>query len=154
MFNSAAFCFAFAFTLGLGFFNRNNKSTSCGSTTMRIEPIKPSPTFGYSNKLKTLYKKGKLPVKYGFYGDVLTPKNVSLEHLLPHSKGGKTELSNLVLASKAKNNARGAGDLKDYIDPDAFKQYVDQFIGFKTKGFDGNKYVSMILKTINELLSK
>ena len=36
---------------------------------MIIQPIPPnSPTFGYSNQLKTLYRKGKLPVKYGFYG--------------------------------------------------------------------------------------
>lgn len=119
---------------------------------MRIEPIKPTPSFGYSNKLKTLYKKGKLPIKYGFYGDVLTPKNVSLEHLLPHSKGGKTVMSNLVLASKEKNGARGNGDLKDFIDPEAFKQYVEQFIGLKTKDFDGNKYIQSILKTINELI--
>ena len=75
---------------------------------MRIQPIPPnSPTFGYSHPLKTLYRQGKLPVRYGFYGDKLTQKNVSLEHLKPHSKGGKTELSNLVLASKQKNQARG-----------------------------------------------
>lgn len=36
---------------------------------MKIQPIQPnSPTFGYSNQLKTLYRQGKLPVRYGFYG--------------------------------------------------------------------------------------
>ena len=79
---------------------------------MIIQPIQPnSLTFGYSHQLKTLYRKGKLPVKYGFYGDKLTQKNVSLEHLKPHSKVGKTELSNLVLASKQKNQAKGNEEL-------------------------------------------
>lgn len=73
---------------------------------MRIQPIQ-QPTFQYNSPLKTLYRKGELPVIYGFYGDRLTQKNVSLEHLKPHSKGGKTVLSNLVLASKQKNQARG-----------------------------------------------
>lgn len=36
---------------------------------MIIQPIPPnSPSFGYSNQLKTLYRQGKLPVRYGFYG--------------------------------------------------------------------------------------
>ena len=121
---------------------------------MKIGPTRPQPTFGYSNKLKTLYKKGQLPIKYGFYGDALTKSNVSLEHLLPHSKGGKTELSNLVLASKEKNNARGAEDLANYFNPDTFKQYLDQFIDIKVKGFNGNDYIDKIIKTVKTLLSK
>ena len=42
---------------------------------MRIQPIPPnSPTFGYSNQLKTLYRQGKLSVKYDFYGDIKITK--------------------------------------------------------------------------------
>lgn len=110
-------------------------------------------SFGYSSKLKTYYKSGKLPsVKYGFYGDKLTLKNVSLEHLLPHSKGGTTTLDNLVLASKENNMKRGNEDIKKYLNADNLKRYVSQFIGVKLKDFDGNKYVSDILRTINKLL--
>ena len=71
---------------------------------MLIKKIKPyEPSFGYSSPLKTIWKKGGLPtVKKGFYGDTLTKKNVSLEHLKARSKGGKTSLENLVLASKEK----------------------------------------------------
>lgn len=61
---------------------------------MRIEPIQTQPTFGYNHPLKSLYKSGQLNLKYGFYGGKLTRKNVTLEHLKPHSKGGKTELNN------------------------------------------------------------
>lgn len=117
---------------------------------MRIKSI-DGISFKYSSPLKTLYKKGKLPVKYGFYGDVLTLKNVSLEHLLPHSKGGKTRLDNLVLASKEKNNLRGDKDLKDFLNMDAVTTYLCQFMGVKRRGFDGDEYIAGILKTIKEL---
>lgn len=67
---------------------------------------------------------------------------------------GKTELDNLVLASKNNNSTRGNRDIKDFINPKNFKRYVEQFIGIKYKDFNGNKYILGILKTINELLDK
>lgn len=64
--------------------------------------------FKYNNILKTLYKKGKLPtVKYDIYGKELTKNTVSLEHIVPHSKGGPIKTSNLALADKYENNKRG-----------------------------------------------
>lgn len=128
-----------------------NRRTPCD--TMRIEPTS-GPTFGYSNKLKTLYKLGKLPIKYGFYGDILSTKNVSLEHLQPKSKGGKSTLSNYVLASKRNNTLRGNDDLSEHFNPEAAERYLNQFINIKAKGFDGNEYIKMILKTIETLLNK
>ena len=119
---------------------------------MNIPPILPnSPSFGYSNQLKTLYRQDKLPVKYGFYGDKLTQKNVSLEHLKPHSKGGKTELSNLVLASKQKNQARGNADIRNFANKVTIIKYLSQFIDIKIKDFDGNKYINGIIKTLTNL---
>ena len=119
---------------------------------MKIQPIQQnSPTFGYSSPLKTLYKKGDLPIKYGFYGDRLTQKNVSLEHLKPHSKGGKTELSNLVLASKQKNQARGNADIRNFANKETIAKYLSQFIDVKIKDFDGNRYINGIIKTLRNL---
>ena len=119
---------------------------------MIIQPIPPnSPTFGYSNQLKTLYRQGKLPIRYGFYGDKLTQNNVSLEHLKPYSKGGKTELSNLVLASKQKNQARGSADIRNFANKETIVKYLSQFIDVKIKGFDGNKYINGIIKTLRNL---
>ena len=120
---------------------------------MIVRPIPPnSPTFGYSNILKTLYKKGDLPIKYGFYGGELSPKTVSLEHLKPHSKGGKTVLSNLVLTTKNNNNRRGDKPLGLFFIWEYVDQYLDQFIGLKVKGFDGDLYIKMIRKTLDELV--
>ena len=65
-------------------------------------------SFGYSSPLKTLWKEGKLPtVEVGMYGGKLTKENICLEHIQPHSKGGKTMLSNLALTTMENNNNRG-----------------------------------------------
>lgn len=112
-------------------------------------------SFGYSSILKTLYKKGKLPtVQYGFYGEKLTPKNCSLEHLVPHSKGGRTELDNLVLATKKNNSIRGNKSLIPFLDVKNAMKYLNQFIGVKEFGFNGNDYVLSILKTLTKIFEK
>ena len=119
---------------------------------MIVKPIQQnSASFGYSHPLKTLYIKGKLPVKYGFYGDRLTKKNVSLEHLKPFSKGGKTELNNLVLASKQKNQDRGNADIRNFANIETIIKYLSQFIDVKIDWFDGNKYINGIIKTLRNL---
>lgn len=120
--------------------------------------MKPSPVdstvFGYSNPLKTMFKKGQLPsVKYGFYGEKLTTKNVTLEHLLPCSQGGKTELKNLVLATANKNQERGISPLSSMLNWEYAGRYLEQFRDVKLKNFDGNKYIDMILNTIRELIN-
>ena len=114
----------------------------------------PNPNFGYSHALKTAWKKGKIPqVKYGFYGERLTKKNISLEHLKPISQGGKTEWKNLVLASNKINNARGDKPLEQFLDLKAMARYLEQFKNIKVKGFDGNKYIAMILETVGGLIN-
>lgn len=120
---------------------------------MRVEPTKPQPTFGYSHQLKTLYKRGQLPqVKIDIYGNRLSHKSVSLEHLLPVSDGGKTELGNLALATKESNNKRGNKPLREVLNLSAMARYLEQFKNLKVKGFDGNEYIKKILETIGELL--
>lgn len=120
---------------------------------MRLQTIH-SPSFGYSHPLKTAWKKGALKqVQYGFYGERLTKRNISLEHLKPISQGGKTEWKNLVLASNKINNARGDKPLAEFLDLKAMARYLEQFKNIKVKGFDGNKYIAMILETVGGLLN-
>lgn len=99
-----------------------------------------------------MYKQGKLPIKYGIYGGKLNQKNVSLEHLLPHSYGGKTELSNLALATKENNSTRGNQPLKNVLNLKTLGTYLDQFKNIHTKLFDGNEYIKQVLQTIGEIL--
>lgn len=122
---------------------------------MKIYPLdkfKYNPSFGYSSPLKTLYLKGHLPVKYGFYGDRLDKNNVSLEHLLPKSKGGKTSLDNLVLASKNKNQLRGNRPISKFINLNAMQTYINQFQNIKHADFNGNAYIKGVLNTITRLI--
>ena len=127
---------------------------------MKIEPIehkfgKPKPypiAFGYYNILKTLYQKGKIKPKYGLYGDRLTKDTVSLEHIVPKSKGGKTETGNLALTSKKMNNLRGNKPIEDFLTPENLARYIDYFLHVKIPEFDGVKYVKELLKSINKAL--
>jgi hypothetical protein len=109
-------------------------------------------TFGYHNILKTQYLKGNLKtVKYGFYGDKLNKKNVSLEHLQPKSKGGKSELFNFVLASKSRNQARGNKDIQPFVDKENAMRYLLQFVGIKAENFNSDNYIKDILNTLKNL---
>ena len=140
------------FLLGAGFYNYFHANTQEGAKPQSNVKRTSCPSFGYKSVLKTKWRKGKLPtVKYGFYGDVLTQDNLSLEHLKAHSKGGKTVLSNLVLASKPKNEARGNQDIRDYVDKEKAVKYLKQFIDIKLKDFNGNKYIIEIKKTLRRL---
>lgn len=108
--------------------------------------------FGYSSPLKTLFKKGKLPtVTKGFYGGTLTKDTVSLEHLIPHSQGGRTELSNLVLATKENNNLRSNLPIKDFINIEQVKIYLKQFQGVLTDNLNGEKYIKNIIRTLRKM---
>lgn len=109
-------------------------------------------TFGYHSVLKTQYVKGNLKsVKYGFYGDRLNNKNVSLEHLLPKSKGGKSKLTNFVLASRKQNWKRGNDDIQQHIDKPNAMRYLLQFVGVKAENFIGDNYIKDILNTLKSL---
>lgn len=118
---------------------------------MEIQNSSPNVNFGYSSSLKTLFKKGKLKITKGFYGGELTLKNVSLEHLVPHSQGGKTELSNLVLATKENNNRRSNLPIKDFINVEHVQEYLKQFSGVITGNLNGDIYIQKIIETLKKM---
>jgi len=120
---------------------------------MDVQPV-DTIIFRYSSPLKTMYKRGKLPsVKYDFYGEVLTPKNCTLEHLKCRCYGGRTELKNLVLSTANKNQERGIRPLGEVLNWEHAGRYFEQFKDIKLNNFDGNKYIEMVLNTIKELLN-
>ena len=122
---------------------------------MIVQPIDPIITFGYSSPVKTLYKKGKLPtVIYGFYGEELSPKSTTIEHLKCVAHGGKTTLDNVVLTSANKNQERGIRPLKEVFSWEAAGRYLEQFKDISVERFNGNQYIQGILKTINEVLKQ
>lgn len=123
---------------------------------MRVDRI-DSVNFKYNHPLKTLWKQGKLPqVKIGLYNNKLTKKNVSLEHELPVSKGGKSILENYALASREANSERGNDDIKKFLTVDMIRNYLIQFVNLIVKRdkevvFDGNKYIQMQINNFKKL---
>lgn len=121
---------------------------------MKIIPINQI-SFCYKHFLKTYYLQGKLPnVQKGFYGGELTKDNVTLEHLLPHSKGGKTSLNNLALSENIKNWQRSNKPLAEFFNKEAFEQYCEQFKEIKLPYFNGDEYIKQITNTIERLLKQ
>lgn len=109
-------------------------------------------TFCYKSVLKTLYKKGELPeVVKDIYGKVLTPENVTIEHIIPKSKKGASNLTNYALANARDNMSRSSDDLLKYTTIENIKEYFEQFIGVKRQGFDGDKYIKNAKKTLKKL---
>lgn len=118
---------------------------------MGVPPINVSFN-GYNNILKKSWRRGELPeVTHGFYGDELTQDNLSLEHLKCKSEGGTLDIANTVLTSKHKNNLRGTRPLKDVVDVEIAKRYLAQFKDILIKGFDGNKYIYLVKKTLSQM---
>lgn len=121
---------------------------------MKAEPIYPM-TFKYHHPLKTAWLRGELPtVKYGLYGELLTPKNISLEHLKPVSKGGKTTFDNLALADKKINNKRGSEPIEKFVTIEMIRKYLRQFKDVKTVRVDGNEYIKGIKDFFKKLMEE
>lgn len=133
-----------------------------------ILPIKiDNISFGYKTAVSKLFREGKLPsVVKGFYGGELSvnPKSlnrVSNEHLVPKSKGGSTELFNIVLATAKNNSDRSNEPLSKYFDKKAADEYWEQFKDVivkyqdkkKLRVFDGNKYIKDTQNTVKKILA-
>ena len=151
-----------------------NKTSMCQRDKEVTEKVKLLQTgfyypvsFGYHHPLKTAWVKGKLPwLQYGFYGERLTKKNVSIEHLQPvadfkkvyspeKAKRLATTWENVVLASNRINNLRGCEPLSSVIDYEAMGKYLQQFEGKYIEGFGtGEQYIKGILDTVNRLIQQ
>lgn len=108
-------------------------------------------SFGYSNPLKTEFRKGTFSLSRGAYGDKLSVKNASLEHIKPKSKGGKSEIANFLLVSKNQNWSRGNQDFDLFIKEHPEKiltiqEYLNELRGVI---IDGINYVKVVVKTLN-----
>ena len=118
---------------------------------MEINPI--NPIVFKKNVLKKEWLKGNLPtVQKGIYGGILTPENISLEHVNCKCFGGKTKTFNLALATQEFNNLRGNQPLKDFLNKDVFIQYLEQFEKVNLPNFNGIEYIKGLIKTVIDVL--
>ena len=106
------------------------------------------PNFGYNHKLKTDFKKGRLPIKFDLAGFELDRKNVTLDHVQPKSQGGENTLFNYTLASKWFNSFRGVVPLCKLITKEMFEKWARQFEGITVCGVAGEEYTEEIKKKI------
>lgn len=120
---------------------------------MRIPPVTVQISFKYRNRLKTEWLKGNLPeLVHDFYdGSKLDPKTVTLEHLKPHSLGGKTTITNLVLTSYQNNVKRGNKDIRQYINIEAARKYLEEARKINSHGINGNYYADSIINRLKSL---
>ena len=110
-------------------------------------------SFGYKHRLKTAWKNGEIPeLKHDFYdGSLLKADTLTLEHLKPHSKGGKTTLTNLVLTNYQNNVRRGNRDIRLYINKEAARKYIEEAKKIKCKGINGENYAKSLLNRLKSL---
>ena len=121
---------------------------------MKISSATPI-TFKYKHMLKTYWLEGKLPqVTHGIYGGELTKDTVTLEHVNPVSKGGRTILGNLALSKNTNNWARSNKPLSDFFNKEAFDAYCEKFKGVKLPFFNGDEYVKQLTRTVERLLKQ
>lgn len=118
-----------------------------------ITVITSSITFtGYDFKLKRMYRDGKLPKNLiDIGGNRITQRNLSGDHAVPRSKGGKTTDGNMMLATKQFNSLRGNRPLKEVVTIENLSKWVKQYLELdKIDGFDFKQYVVSILKILGE----
>ena len=119
---------------------------------MEIHPISTSEII-FRSHIKTLFKKGKLPIKYGLYGGELTPKNVTDEHIVCRCFGGTNDISNIALATAENNNKRGNKPIDEFLTFGMIRKYFLQFKGLKANGFDGDDYIKKLKITLRSVLN-
>ena len=119
---------------------------------MRLSRIQKQPSFQYNHKLKTDFKKGRLPtVKFDIAGIELTKDNVSLDHVIPKSQGGENTLFNYMLASKVFNSFRGVVPLAKLITKKMFDKWAKQYEDIMVCGVEGKVYTEEIKRKIWEI---
>ena len=115
---------------------------------MRVEKTNSFSFCGYNFKLKTMYRQGKLPkdlIDMG--GNKITQRNLSGDHGIPRSLGGKNTDDNMILATKQFNSLRGNRPLKEVVTLDNLIKWANQYLKLGTiDGFDFVKYVQDIFK--------
>jgi len=125
---------------------------------MRIYAInKTAQTFNGKSLLKQDFLSGLIPLKRGVYGGLLNrdkAEGVTVEHIIPKSKGGRNCEANYFLANKQKNWERGSEPLEKYLKLKPFVEYLRVMLDVNTEHTNGVQYVKDVLDTVIEALNK
>lgn len=111
---------------------------------MEIQPI----TFGNKSILKTEFDRGNIPLKRDITGHKIKRRESSLDHTIPKSKGGKSDLYNYTIMNPIANNKRGNKPIKQFIDLESLIEYISKMLDVKTMDLDGVNYIKGWLKNL------
>ena len=110
--------------------------------------------FGNKSILKTEFNRGNIPLKRDITGHKLNSENLTVDHTIPKSRGGKSNLYNYSLMDYFINNKRGSKPIKDYIDLESLIEYIRVMLDVKTIDFDGVDYIRGWLRTLQRALKE
>lgn len=104
--------------------------------------------------LKREFDNGKIPLNRDITGHKLIKEYATIDHTIPKSKGGKSELTNYSLMDYAANNRRSSGPIKNFIDLESLIEYIRVMLEVKTDKFDGIEYLKPWLKTLQKAIKE
>lgn len=110
------------------------------------------PTFQARSILKKEYNWGRIPLKKDITGRKI--KNVSLDHTIPKSKGGKSDLFNYSLMDIQSNIERSNKPIKDEIDLLSLIEYIIVMLDVETENLSGIKYIKGWLRTLHRAIKE
>ena len=89
-------------------------------------------------------RKGTVALVKDIYGKPLSADTVTLEHIIPKSKGGGSNLKNYALANAEDNFKRSSENIMKHTTKANINEYLDQFTGIVKQGFNGDEYIKGI----------
>lgn len=104
--------------------------------------------FGHRSILKREFERGLIPLKHDITGHELKRGYESVDHTIPKSKGGKSNLYNYSLMDSYINNRRGNKPIRPFIDLESLIEYINVMLNVKTPDLDGVDYLKGWLKTL------
>lgn len=111
-------------------------------------------SFGARSVLKKDFDNGLIPLKRDITGRPLKRGYASLDHTIPKSKGGKSELYNYSLMDVFINNKRGSKSIRPYIDLESLIEYIRVMLEVKTENIDGIDYLKGWLRVLQRALKE
>lgn len=117
---------------------------------MYIQPT----SITFTSLVKTLYKRGRINIQYGIYGEPLNKKTVSDEHIICKCFGGTKDLSNIALADAKLNNKRGCEPIENFTTMENVYRYCEPFLKIKLPEFNGAEYARGIINTFLKIFNK
>ena len=121
--------------------------------TNPVQQINPL-TFQYNSILKDEFKRGAIKLTKDITGKPINKKNVSLDHTIPKSKGGKSNIFNYSIMDRISNMQRSNKPIEKSIDLQSLIEYIIVMMDVKTEDFDGIKYLKGWLRTLNRAIKE